>query len=468
MRHVELNLIQTGQACAIRVAATGSASCGALYTIVPMILRDDFLCYNTNVNLADLLKKSLDSSLLDLIHHIADESSALGFAIYLVGGSVRDLLLARPIVDLDLTLEGDAIKLARALVKKHGGDLTTHEKFFTATWTPQSSNSQILDLISARRETYSTPGALPTVTKSTLDDDLRRRDFTINAMALRVDGDHFGELYDPLNGQNDIGKKLIRVLHPNSFLDDPTRIFRAIRYAERYGFTIELETLKLINDDSLKVLSGLSGERLRHEFDLIFEEPNPSKMLKQLADLNILGQIQPRLQVTSYELPFLEVPTSNFGEFAIPDLLSFRQTLGWTLNLMDFTEADIESLAERLAFPVLLTKAILSASKLKKDLPSFKDWNPSQWTFHLDELPSLSIYAVYLVSKENVLSEYLAKWQHVKPITTGDDLKARGLEPGPRFGEILRQLRAAWLDGEVETKEEEVKLVQRLLKEGAK
>ena len=200
-----------------------------------MILRDDFLCYNTNVNLADLLKKSLDSSLLDLIHHIADESSALGFAIYLVGGSVRDLLLARPIVDLDLTLEGDAIKLARALVKKHGGDLTTHEKFFTAMWSLQSqvSNLQSLDLISTRRETYPHPGALPTVTKSTLDDDLRRRDFTVNAMAIRVDGDHFGELYDPLHGQADLEKKLIRVLHPNSFLDDPTRIFRTIRYAER-------------------------------------------------------------------------------------------------------------------------------------------------------------------------------------------------------------------------------------------
>lgn len=109
-----------------------------LYTIVPLILRDDFLCYNTNVNLVDLLKRSLDSSLLDLIHRIADESSALGFPIHLVGGSVRDLMLSRPIVDLDLTLEGDAIKLARTLVKKYGGDLTTHEKFFTATWHLQS------------------------------------------------------------------------------------------------------------------------------------------------------------------------------------------------------------------------------------------------------------------------------------------------------------------------------------------
>ncbi|MFN8463573.1 MAG: hypothetical protein U0X93_17610 [Anaerolineales bacterium] len=402
----------------------------------------------------------MDSAHLDLIHRIADESSALGFPIYLVGGSVRDLMLGRPILDLDLTLEGDAIKLARALVKKHGGELTTHEKFFTATWTPQSSNSQILDLISTRRETYPHPGALPTVTKSTLDDDLRRRDFTINAMAIRVDRHHFGELYDPLHGQSDLEKKLIRVLHPNSFLDDPTRIFRALRYAERYGFTIESETLKLINDDSRKVLSALSGERLRHEFDLIFEEPNPSTMLKQLAELDVLKSI--RLRVTSYELPLLDDPSPAFGEFAVPDMLSFQQTLCWVLWLMNSSVSEIEDVAERLAFPVLLTNAAVSASALKQELPSCKNWKPSQWTFHLDELPSLSVYAVYLVSKENALSEYLSKWQHVKPLTTGDDLKARGLAPGPRYGEILRHLRAAWLDGEVGTEEEESQLLAKI------
>lgn len=433
----------------------------------------DFLCYNTNVNLTDLLKKSLDSSLLDLIHRIADESSALGFPIHLVGGSVRDLMLARPIVDLDFTLEGDAIKLGRGLVKKYGGDLTTHEKFFTATWTLQSpvrraepveaSNLQSLDLISTRRETYPHPGALPTVTKSTLDDDLRRRDFTINAMAIRVDRDHFGELYDPLHGQADLEKKLIRVLHPNSFLDDPTRIFRAVRYAERYGFTIEPETLKLINDDSRKVLSGLSGERLRHEIDLIFEEPNPSVILKQLFDVDIFRVVHPQLQVKSYKLLPPEEPSPTYGEFAVPDMLSFKQTLCWVLWLMNSSLSEIEDVAERLAFPVLLTNTAITASALKSDLPSFKSWKPSQWTFHLDDLPSLSIFAVYLVSGESALSDYLSKWQHVKPITTGDDLKARGLEPGPRFGEILRHLRAAWLDGEVKTAEEETSLLEKLV-----
>lgn len=430
----------------------------------------DFLCYNTHVNLADLLTKSLDAALLDLIRRIADESTALGFPIYLVGGSVRDLMLARPIVDLDLTVEGDAIKLGRALVKKYGGELTAHEKFYTATLDIRESkldhripNIEYLDLISARKETYSAPGALPTVTKSTIDDDLRRRDFTINAMAIRVDGGRFGELYDPLHGQADLEKKLIRVLHPKSFLDDPTRIFRAVRYAVRYDFTIESETLRLLNDESRKILSELSGERLRHEFDLIFEEPNPSAMLKQLADLDALKPIHSQLANANHQLPTIEDPSPEFGEFAIPDMLSFKQTLCWVLWLMNSPVSDIVGIAERLAFPVLLTKVIASTSVLKKDLPAFKDWKPSQWTFHLDDLPSLSVYAAYLVSRENSLSEYLSKWQHVKPVTTGDALKARGLEPGPRFGEILHRLRAARLDGEVKTEEEERRLLASLV-----
>jgi len=417
------------------------------------------------VNLADLLKKSLDSDRLDLIHRIADESSALGFQIYLVGGSVRDLLLARPIGDLDLTVEGDATKLGRALVKKHHGELTIHDKFFTATWTPDSSNSHPLDLTSARKETYSRPGALPTVTRSTLDDDLRRRDFTINAMAIRMDGNDFGELHDPLHGQKDLESKLIRALHPKSFVDDPTRIFRAVRYAERYGFIIEPESLNLINDESRRVLGELSGERLRHEFDMIFDESDPSTILKQLADLNVLEPIHGALSTVNHWLPKIEDPSPNFGEFAIPDILSFRQTLGWTLYLAYSTNVDIESLSERLDFPALLTNAVISASALKKDLPSFKDWKPSQWTFHLDDLPSLAVYAVYLISKESALHDYLAKWQYVRPATTGDDLKARGLEPGPRYGEILRRLRAAWLDEEVKNEEEENSLLNRCLLE---
>jgi len=440
----------------------------------------DFLCYNNGVeqNYSVPLEKSLDGSQLELLHLLAHQAGMLHKPLYIAGGVVRDLLLGRPLNDFDLVVEGDAAVLAEAILKKFGGRVIFHARFGTATWILDeitfkrlnvpvfhSSNSPTsLDLISARSETYSQPGALPTVQKSTIDDDLRRRDFTINAMAIRLDGDHFGELFDPLGGQKDIENKLIRVLHPISFVDDPTRMFRAVRYAARYGFEIESETLSLINDEARAILSGLSGERLRHEFDLVFEEPNPSAILKQLADLDLLKPIHSVLANADRQLPTIEEPRPEFGEFAIPDILTFRQSLGWVLFLMNSPEADIEAFAERLAFPASLTKAIFAASTSNKKLSSFKDWKPSQLTFYLDELPSLAVYTVYLVSKEQSLRDYLAKWQHVKPHITGDDLKKRGLEPGPRYGEILRQLRAAWLDGDVSSKDEEMLLLERLAK----
>ncbi|RIK29563.1 MAG: hypothetical protein DCC56_12730 [Anaerolineae bacterium] len=411
------------------------------------------------MNLADLLKKSLDSSLVDLIHRVADESSSLGFPLYLVGGSVRDLMLGRPIVDLDLTLEGDAIKLARALVKKYGGDLTTHEKFFTATWELESpvSNLQSLDLISTRRETYTHPGALPTVTKSTLDDDLRRRDFTINAMAIRVDGERFGELHDPLGGQSDLENKLIRVLHPNSFVDDPTRIFRAVRYAARYGFDIGSETLKLVNAESLNVLSGLSGERLRHEFDLIFAEKDSPTMFARLAELNVLTALDTPNFDASYANLIDKLPEESLG------VEIDRITLGYILWLADSSSTKIRSLSVRLAFTAELTETLISASELKSMLPKMINAKPSGWTFAIENMPLASIYGVYLMTNDKPLFDFLSTWRHVKPVTTGDDLKARGLEPGPRYGEILRRLRAAWLDGEVKSKEDELKLLNEFI-----
>ncbi|MBK9210117.1 MAG: hypothetical protein IPL71_18220 [Anaerolineales bacterium] len=151
-----------------------------------------------------------------LLSRIADQAAAMNMPCYIVGGFVRDLLLGRPVNDLDVIVEGDAIKLGNELVRKFGGKLTPHQKFYTAIWHLPSSftlHPSSLDLITARTETYKHPGALPTVTPSTIDDDLRRRDFTINAMAVRLDGDHFGELLDPLNGQTDLENKIVRVLH---------------------------------------------------------------------------------------------------------------------------------------------------------------------------------------------------------------------------------------------------------------
>lgn len=429
------------------------------------------------MNLSGQLENYLTAEAMILLRLVKMEAERLDLPLYIIGGSVRDLLLGRSIKDFDFTVEGDAAKLAESLLRKYAGKVVFHSRFGTATWkldevtfkrlnVPLLGSSNFppfLDLISARSETYTQPGALPTIKRSTIDDDLRRRDFTINAMALRLDERYYGQLHDPLGGQADLVHRQIRVLHNRSFVDDPTRMLRAVRYAERYGFKIEPETLGLINEEPREVLSRLSGERLRHEFDLMLEETNPSAMLHRLAELDLLTSIHPSLVHANFQLPFIDILPAEFGEITIPDVSSFKQTLGWILWMMPLSVFDIDVVSKRLSFPAHLTRAAQAASLLIAELPSFVAWKPSQWTFYLEELPSISVYAVFLMRKEPALRDYLVHWRKIKPTTTGHELKQRGLEPGPRYAEILRHLRAAWLDGDVRTQEEETLFLDKLI-----
>jgi tRNA nucleotidyltransferase (CCA-adding enzyme) len=428
------------------------------------------------INFSEQLDSILAPESLAMVRLVKTEAERLDLPLYIVGGSVRDLMLGRATRDIDFTVEGDAGKLAEVILRKYAGKVVFHSRFGNATWILDettfrrlniptlgaSAYPPSLDLISARSETYAQPGALPTVKRSTIDDDLHRRDFTINAMALRLDGTYYGQLHDPLGGQADLARGTIRVLHDRSFVDDPTRLIRAVRYAERYRSQIDHRTLGLINEEARNVLSGLSGERLRHEFDLIFEEDNPSAMLHRLAELDLLNPINPVLHHANFELPFIEILPAEFGGITIPDIHSFKQTLGWILWLMPLSAFDIDMLSRRLDFPALLAKSAQSASALLNKLPAMVGWKPSQWTFYLEELPATSVYAVYLIRMEPALRDYLVIWRKVRPAINGNDLKQRGLQPGPRYTDILRRLRAAWLDGEVVSREEELKLLEKL------
>ena len=429
------------------------------------------------MNLSERLNSFLSAESLAVVRLVKAEAEQLDLPLYIVGGSVRDLLLGRAIKDFDFTVEGDAGQLAEAMLRKYAGRAVFHKRFGTATWTLDDTTFKrlnvpllgasafppFLDLISARSETYAQPGALPTVRPSTIGDDLRRRDFTINAMALRLDGGYYGQLYDPLGGQEDLSHGIIRVLHDGSFIDDPTRMLRAVRYEERYKFQIDRQTLSLINAEARSVLASLSGERLRHEFDLIFEEENPSGMLERLAELDLLQPIHLSLHHANFDLPYIDILPAEFGEITIPDILSFKRTLGWILWLMPLSAFDIDTISRRLDFPSQLTKSVQSASALLVKLPTLVGWKPSQWTYYLDELPTISVYAVYLMRMEPALRDYLEIWRKVKPTINGNDLRNRGLQPGPRYTDILRQLRAAWLNGDVQSRDEELVLLEKLL-----
>ena len=421
---------------------------------------------------------------LTLLRLVADEAAARGVAAYLVGGVVRDLLLGRKSLDFDIVVVGDAIALARALVRKHGGKVTAHTKFGTGTWKIDNSIFDIrvpniqyrissLDLITARRESYARPAALPDVTPSTFDDDIRRRDFTINTLAVRLDGAHFGQLYDIYNGATDITGGIVRVLHPASFLDDPTRIFRAVRYEQRYGFKIAPETLALI-PAALPLLATLSAERARHELDLIFDEPNAVSMLARLNELGALKALENGLpwgadlrERLSSGLSALADPVWNADQpvngVPFPPTGTLRQVLGYTLWLLDLSPSAIEALQTRLTFPLAVLNSIRAAASLRTDVPALSGSAPSQWTERLGGVPLTAIYAVFLVSGEKALASYASHWQHIHPKTDGDALKALGLPPGPAYKKILLRLRAAWLDGEVASAEQEKTLLEKLI-----
>ena len=412
---------------------------------------------------------------LTLLRRISARASDLGSPAYLVGGFVRDALLGRPVNDFDVVVEGDAIALARMLVESLGGGLTVHPKFQTAIWELNNDvldhlrvpkmlrpfSPAFLDIITARSESYAHPGALPTITPSGIDDDLCRRDFTLNAMALKLNGDPFGELLDPLGGQADLEAGLIRFLHPRSFVDDPTRMYRAARYEQRYGFRIEDGTLRSVNSEARKVLLRLSGERLRHEFDLIFDEPHAAEILVRLAEQDLLKSIHPAVPWDSEVKSRLKrgAPATGSGEL--------RRSTGWILWLAGLPQAKIEALAERLAFPAALTREISSAARLLVDLPSLSVARPSQWATRLDDVPEAAIHAISMLTwdeaAKQAMDDYLSKWKQVKPRTTGHNLQKRGLQPGPRYKEILSRLRAAWLDGEVSSEKEESQLLDSLL-----
>lgn len=427
------------------------------------------------------LRESLRPGHLALLRLVADEAAGRGLPLYIIGGFVRDLLLGRHPTDLDLVVEGDAIALARRLAAKHGGQVTAHKRFGTAQWAlPESLVSpdprcSILDLISTRSETYASPGALPTVKSGSISDDLHRRDFTINTLALRLDGEHFGELHEEPGALADLQAGIVRVLRPDSYRDDPTRILRAVRYEQRYGFRIAPEDEKLISA-AKSHLAGLSGERLRHELDLILAEEKPAACLARLDGLAVLAAIHPSLGwdgSLSRAFEHLDQPEPETWK-DIGDLpgLPRRVALGYLLWLGELTPAEIKDLASRLALTADLREALLACAALRADLPSLAGARPSAVTARLDRVPSLALCAISLqlksvsvrLSASESVDQYLSRWRHVRPKTTGRDLLARGLPPGPVYQAILRRLREAWLDGEVTSDEEENALLEKLIR----
>jgi len=230
-------------------------------------------------------KSSAKSTKKSVLNRVIDFFITSPFHAYLVGGYVRDTILGIVPVDIDIVVEGDALKAARKFSKEIKGTLHQYKDFGTASI---SVNGQRIDLASARVEKYPEPAKLPHVYPSTINEDLNRRDFTINAIAMSISRENFGEIFDPFDGLGDIKKGVIRILHKNSFIDDPTRIFRALRYKNRFGFKLEKTTRQLLQEAvSKQLIQKLSGQRLLNELRLIYKEPTYEQVLRDLSELGV-------------------------------------------------------------------------------------------------------------------------------------------------------------------------------------
>jgi tRNA nucleotidyltransferase (CCA-adding enzyme) len=404
------------------------------------------------------LRRSLPaaaSEALEVVLRLAEEE---GRTLYLVGGGVRDLVLRRGQLDIDLVGEGPMVSLGEKAALVLAGRWVEHRAFGTVIIEGEGFR---LDLAMARGERYARPGALPKVRPASIGEDLARRDFTINAMALALCGRQRGQLLDPFDGMGDIAGRRLRVLHDCSFIDDATRILRAVRYETRFGFGIEENTLGLLKRD-LGYLDTISGARVRHDLLRLLAEDEPEKGLLRCQELGVLAAIHKALRF-DHELAVACRRARRAGQ-PLPQPALHLALLGTRLSA-----ADAEAVALRLALSKRQRQALEGAAELAQLLPwlSRGDLCPSQMVERLELYPLPAVEAWALAASQSPVAErlgrYLGEWRYVKPSLDGRALERLGVPRGAGMGDVLRLLKAARLDGQASSREEEMELVRGIL-----
>ncbi len=432
-----------------------------------------------NRNMPKMLKNQVPASIHSLLSLAAELGREHGIPVYVVGGFVRDLLLKTPNSDIDLVVEGDGLAFASLLAEKLHGRARNHDKFLTSCvlYTDENGHEARVDVASTRLEYYESPAAMPTVEHSSIKMDLYRRDFTINALALRLDTEPMGQLEDFFGGQKDIKDKVIRVLHTLSFVEDPTRILRAIRFEKRYGFRLGAATEKLIrNALSMHLLDKISPSRIFHEYESVCNEEQALSILCRLHELGILQNLHPLLAFNGsttqsltrcskilawYRMLYLDVEVKNW----IVYFMSMTAGLNYNDALLCF---------RRLGLPEACKKQVMQGREQAKNArPALRRLfakqtpSPSMVCEAVSRLPMEALLWV-LAEETNpeirrTLSRYITTWRTMTADITGKDLKKLGLEAGPAVGRILHELLVAKLDHEADTPPRQYELARKLV-----
>ncbi len=401
---------------------------------------------------------------------IADEE---GFVIYVVGGFVRDLILGVENLDIDIVVEGDALKFAEIWAEKCHAQITKHEKFNTATLVMEDGLK--IDVVTARREYYEHPAALPTVETGTIKDDLFRRDFTVNSMAIKLNSSAFGDVVDYYGGRRDLEQGVIRILYNLSFIEDPTRIMRAIRFEQRYGFKMDDKTQYFaVKAIETGVLDSLSQERIDFEFLAMLKEKEVHAILERMTELGLLEKIYPEIKITGdvkWLLENMEKELCAFKKRLNHEVILDKTLIYLMILYSDISWDSVQKLSERLSISKEY-KNKLSVFVEKKDrvltrLSGPIDISDYEIYNELKELSQEALFVLCMISrddkKDNRIIRYLNYIKNIKTAVTGKDLKNLGLKPGPKFAKILEKVHEEKINGRIETYEDELSYVKEII-----
>lgn len=423
------------------------------------------------MNCTELLEKTISDERLELLRMTGSTGDSAGVRTFLVGGAVRDVIAERTGPDLDVMVEGDAIEFARNVATTSGCGVKTHPEFGTATLIFDNIH---LDLATARTETYAKPGALPVVSPATIEEDLRRRDFSINAMCISLNSATFGELLDPLGGLDDLRNGLIRVLHDNSFIDDPTRLFRAIRFKCRFGFDYHKDTWKLmkkaIADDAL---DAVSGARIKKELQLMLKEERRGWIMNECHRMRLDSAITAgivfvgRLVSPEDHVAFAFTRVGGCAESA-----EISEYDCWIVYLAAITRSGNSNVTNAFADRISLDKkerdvlieSLILPGRVFDTIAEFDDEEIGIADL-MDSLSYQSIVYIYAAVDDETrkrIELYCNELRHIRLEINGNDVIEMGVKPSKDVDEVLREVLRMKRKGEIETKEEELEKAREL------
>ncbi|MFC1535313.1 CBS domain-containing protein [Thermodesulfobacteriota bacterium] len=420
-------------------------------------------------NIASMLKERLPRRIISLFKAFGNTADMLEYNAYLVGGLVRDVFLKRENLDVDIVIEGDGIKFAHEFAEHHDVRVKSHRKFGTAVLVFPDDFK--VDVATARMEYYETPAAPPTVETSSLRMDLLRRDFTINTLAIKLNKRDYGTLIDYFGGQKDLREKVIRVLHNLSFVEDPTRVFRAIRFEQRFGFKIGKLTLSLMkNAVDINCFKELSGRRLFMELRLLLMENRPVQGIERMHEFDLLQFFALEIKYSAGLGNILEDIRAVISWFNLLYLEETYET--WKVFWYGLTSSldakALRRLAKRMQMNDLESRDMivqrLDVNKVLDKLYGLTGDNHYRVYTLLSQYDTeILLFMMAKVNNEKIkrlISNYFTKLKGAKVKLKGRDLKKMGFKPGPLYKEILSNLLEARLHGRVNTKEEEIMLVK--------